>query len=109
VRLEIQFGADYNSNPHDVKRLASEAPLNVSRVVKTPKPVCHIVNFGDSSIDFTLRFWIKDSTAGLTNVRGDVFLALWDALKDNDIEIPFPRRDVTILNDPHELMPIRND
>jgi small-conductance mechanosensitive channel len=109
VRLEIQFGADYNSNPHDVKRLASEAPLNVSRVVKTPKPVCHIVNFGDSSIDFTLRFWIKDSTAGLTNVRGDVFLALWDALKDNDIEIPFPRRDVKILNDPHELMPIRND
>ena len=109
VRLEIQFGADYNSNPHDVKRLASEASLNVSLVVKTPKPVCHIVNFGDSSIDFTLRFWIKDSTAGLTNVRGDVFLALWDALKDNDIEIQFPRSDVTILNDTHELMPIRND
>ncbi len=99
VRLEIQFGVAYASDPHEVKRLASEAPLQVARVVKIPKPVCHIVNLGDSSIDFTLRFWIRDSTAGLTNVRGDVFLALWDVLKENDIEIPFPRRDVTILND----------
>jgi len=30
-------------------------------------------------------------------VRGDAYLALWDALKENDIEIPFPRRDVTML------------
>lgn len=109
VRLEIQFGVAYDSDPHAVKRLASEAPLNVSRVVKMPKPVCHIVNFGDSSIDFTLRFWIKDSTAGLTNVRGDVYLALWDVLKENEIEIPFPRRDVTILNDRPALVPLPND
>lgn len=109
VRLEIQFGVAYDSNPHDVKRLASEAPLNVDRVVKIPKPVCHIVNFGDSSIDFTLRFWIKDSTSGLTNVRGDVYLALWDVLKENDIEIPFPRRDVTILNDGPKPAPLPND
>ncbi|MDR6263187.1 mechanosensitive ion channel domain-containing protein [Roseobacter sp. N2S] len=98
VRLEINFGVSYDSNPHEVKRLASDAPLSVSRVVGIPKPVCHIVNFGDSSIDFTLRFWIRDSTAGLTNVRGDVFLALWDVLAENNIEIPFPRRDVTILS-----------
>ncbi len=109
VRLEIQFGVAYASDPHEVKRLASEAPLNVSRVVKIPKPVCHIVNLGDSSIDFTLRFWIKDSTAGLTNVRGDVYLALWDVLKENDIEIPFPRRDVTILNDRPTPAPMPND
>ena len=64
---------------------------------ENPAPVCHITNFGDSSIDFVLRFWIKDSTAGLTNVRGDTYLALWDVLKENNIEIPFPRRDVTIL------------
>ena len=109
VRLEIKFGVAYESNPHDVKRLASEAPLILPRVVKVPKPVCHIVNFGDSSIDFTLRFWIKDSTAGLTNVRGDVFLALWDVLKENDIEIPFPHRDVTILNDRPSFTPILKD
>ena len=109
VRLEIAFGVSYDSNPHDVKRLASEAPLAVARVVNIPKPVCHIVNFGDSSIDFALRFWIKDSTAGLTNVRGDVFLALWDVLDANDIEIPFPRRDVTILSGSAQSNPLPQD
>jgi small-conductance mechanosensitive channel len=109
VRLEIQFGVAYASDPHEVKRLASEAPLQVARVVKIPKPVCHIVNLGDSSIDFTLRFWIRDSTAGLTNVRGDVYLALWDVLKENNIEIPFPRRDVTILSGTPAAPPLPND
>ena len=109
VRLEINFGVSYDSNPHEVKKLASEAPLSVSRVVPIPKPVCHIVNFGDSSIDFTLRFWIRDSTAGLTNVRGDVFLALWDVLDENNIEIPFPRRDVSILSGAVPTNPLPND
>ena len=48
-------------------------------------------------IDFILRFWIRDPTGGLTNVRGAAFLALWDALKAAEIEIPYPRRDVTIV------------
>jgi len=57
-----------------------------------------VAGFGGSSIDLILRFWIRDPTGGLTNVRGAVFLALWDALKAADIEIPFPRRDVKILS-----------
>lgn len=99
VRLDIHFGVSYSSDPHDVRKIAREAATNVKRVVNVPAPVCHIVGFGDSSIDLVLRFWIKDPTGGLTNVRGDVFLALWDALKENEIEIPFPRRDVQMLKD----------
>ncbi|GHA47427.1 mechanosensitive ion channel protein [Amylibacter ulvae] len=94
VRLDIHFGVSYDSDPHFVKKIASEAPLSVNRVVSSPAPVCHIINFGDSSIDFKLRFWIKDPTSGLTNIRGNVYLALWDTLKEHDIEIPYPRRDV---------------
>lgn len=94
VRLDIHFGVSYDSDPHEVKRIATDAPKSVNRVVSNPAPVCHIINLGDSSIDFKLRFWIKDPTAGLTNIRGNVYLALWDALKENNIEIPFPRRDV---------------
>ncbi len=97
VRLDIHFGVSYDSDPHEVKRLAPAASLKVGRVISTPPPVCHIVGFGDSSIDFILRFWIRDPTKGLTNVRGDVYLSLWDALKEAGIEIPFPRRDITIL------------
>lgn len=97
VRLDIKFGVSYNSDPHAVRKLAREATATVDRVVSIPAPVCHIVGFGDSSIDLLLRFWIKDPSAGLTNVRGNVYLALWDALKRDGVEIPFPRRDVQIL------------
>jgi len=97
VRLDIPFGVAYDSDPHLVREIAKSAAGNVKRIVKIPNPQCHIVGFGDSSIDLKLRFWIRDPSAGLTNVRGDTYLALWDALKENNIEIPFPRRDVTML------------
>jgi small-conductance mechanosensitive channel len=97
VRLDIHFGVSYESDPHLVRVIASDAAAAVARVVSKPAPVCHVVGFGDSSIDFILRFWIKDPTGGLTNVRGAVFLALWDALKVAEIEIPYPRRDLKIL------------
>ncbi|RMH52957.1 MAG: mechanosensitive ion channel family protein [Alphaproteobacteria bacterium] len=98
VRLDVHFGVSYASDPHQVRRLAREAAAGVRRVLPDPAPVCHITGFGESSIDFVLRFWIRDPSAGLTNVRGDVYLALWDALKAAGVEIPFPRRDITILN-----------
>jgi len=97
VRLDIHFGVSYDSDPHLVRVIASDAAATVGRVVANPAPVCHIVGFGDSSIDFILRFWIRDPSSGLTNVRGAVFLALWDALKVAGIEIPYPRRDLRIL------------
>ena len=80
-----------------MREIAKEAASNVKRIVKVPLPQCHIVGFGDSSIDLKLRFWIRDPSAGLTNVRGDTYLALWDAFKEHGIEIPFPRREVSIL------------
>ncbi len=105
VRLDIHFGVSYDSDPHEVKRIASEAPLRVDRIIRKPTPVCHVTGFGDCSIDFILRFWIRDPTKGLTNVRGNVYLALWDALKEAGINIPFPRRDVMVLADPVKAAP----
>jgi len=96
IRLDIHFGVSYDSDPHQVRELAVEAARTVERVVGEPDPVCHLVEFGDSSLNFILRFWIRDPSRGLTNVRGAVFLALWDALKAADIEIPFPQRDVYV-------------
>ncbi len=100
VRLDIYFGCSYNNDPHEVRRLCIKAAESVDRVISNPKPVCHIVGYGDNSVDYILRFWIKDPTGGLTNVRGNVFLAVWDILKENNIEIPFPQRDVRILSVP---------
>ena len=77
-----------------MKRLSVEAAAKVARVVDSPAPMCHLVEFGDSSLNFVLRYWIKDAEKGLTNTKGDVMLALWDALKENNIEIPYPHREV---------------
>ena len=98
VRLDIFFGTAYGDDPHVVRKLAIEAASGVERVLSHPKtPVCHIVGFGDSSVDYILRFWISDPTGGLTNIRGNVYLALWDSFKEHGISIPFPQREVRML------------
>ncbi|MBR2656446.1 MAG: mechanosensitive ion channel [Loktanella sp.] len=99
VRLDIYFGTSYTDNPHEVRKIAIAAAQSVDRVLKSRPTVCHIVGFGDSSVDYILRFWISDPTGGLTNIRGNVFLALWDAFAENGISIPFPQREVKVLND----------
>ena len=97
VRLDIYFGTAYGDNPREVRKLAIDAAAGVDRVLEFRPPVCHIVGFGDSSVDYILRFWIKDPTGGLTNIRGNVYLALWDAFADNGISIPFPQREVKMI------------
>ncbi len=99
VRLDIHFGTAYSDDPHKVRRVAVAAAGSVGRVLATPGkvPVCHIVGFGNSSVDYVLRFWIGDPTAGLTNIRGNVYLALWDAFQAEGISIPFPQREVRLL------------
>lgn len=98
VRLDLFFGTSYGDDPHLVRKLAIEAAGRVNRVLKDRPSVCHIVGFGDSSVDYILRFWIKDPTEGLTNIRGNVYLALWDIFKENSVSIPFPQREVKLLN-----------
>jgi small-conductance mechanosensitive channel len=58
------------------------------------------MEFGDSSINFDLRFWINDPANGSSNVRSDVMMAVWDMLHDMKIEVPFPQRDIHIKSAP---------
>ncbi len=98
VRLDITFGTAYSDSPHAVRKLAIEAAMGVERVLTSRPAVCHIVGFGDSSVDYILRFWIRDPTGGLTNIRGNVYLALWDTFQANGVSIPFPQREVRMLD-----------
>lgn len=105
VRIDVDFGTSYEDDPHEVIRIAIETASAVSRVANAYKaPVCWLTAFGDSSLDFKLRFWISDPANGLTNVRGQVLLALWDAFKAAGISIPFPHREI-IMKTPVELAP----
>ncbi|MDX1513333.1 MAG: mechanosensitive ion channel [Gammaproteobacteria bacterium] len=101
VRLDVPFGVAYASDPHEVTKLAIEAAATVDRVVPSKKPVCWMTGFGDSSLDFLLRFWISDPQNGITNIRGQVLLAVWDAFKENDVGIPFPHREIIMKTPVH--------
>tara|TARA_R100001129_G_scaffold186528_1_gene178669 strand:+ start:8126 stop:9454 length:1329 start_codon:yes stop_codon:yes gene_type:complete len=108
IRLDVDFGVSYDSDPHEVMRIAIKATSDVDRVLTTPKPVCWMTAFGASSLDFKLRFWIQDPQAGLTNIRGKVLLALWDAFKEAGINIPFPHREV-LMRTPVEIVQKKPD
>lgn len=90
VRLEVKFGTTYASEPRRTQAAAIAAALSVKRVQQEPAPICHLLAFGQSSLDFMLAFWIRDPIAGVNSVRSDVLLALWDTLEKEGIAIPKP-------------------
>ena len=90
IRLEVRFGANYSNDPRKVQNAAVAAALSVPRVLKQPAPICHLLAFGTSSLEFRLSFWIGDPSAGITAVRSNVLLALWDTLEREGIGIPKP-------------------
>jgi len=103
VRLELKFGVDVASDPHQVRRVAVAAAATVPRVLPEPTPVCHFAEFSGKSLDFSLRFWIKDPVEGTSNVRGEVLLAMWDAFQREGIKIPSPIQDMRVREPVHVL------
>lgn len=96
VRLDVKFRAGYDADPHEVRRLAMEAAASVPRVIEGKQPVCWLTGFGEFSLEYLLRFWIRDPQQGLVGIQGTVLLAIWDKLKENGISIPLPQREITM-------------
>jgi len=100
MMLISRFGVSYDSDPHHVCQAAVAAAASVPRVLADPPPVCYFEAFGESSLDFSVRYWIADPNEGIINVRAPVMMALWDAFKREGIDIPFPVRDLRITQAP---------
>ncbi|WP_306252668.1 mechanosensitive ion channel family protein [Parvularcula sp. IMCC14364] len=97
VRIHAPFGITYgHRDVRQVQKAVEDLAVTVDRVLEKPRPRCNLVEFGDSSVNFDLRFWINDPRNGITNVRSDVMMAIWDWLHEQEIEIPFPQRDLHI-------------
>ncbi len=96
IRVDASIGVSYSSDVHKVKEILEQIPGKFERVLKRPKPESFLKEFGDSSVNFELQFWIRDPQKGIVNIRSEVLLAIWDAFKENNIEIPFPQRDLHI-------------
>lgn len=101
VRLHAPFGVSYGTKDlRDVVKSAQDVALEIDRVVASPAPRCNLMEFGDSAIEFDLRFWITDPANGISNVRSEVYLAIWEMLAQKGIEVPFPQRDIHIKSLP---------
>jgi small-conductance mechanosensitive channel len=96
LRLKIPIGISYKSDPRKAIELVIEAAKEVDRVLDEPKTVCLMKGFGDSSVDLEARIWIKDPRNGISNVKNEVLLRVWDKFHEHGIEIPFPQRDLHI-------------
>jgi len=94
VRIRTPIGVSYNSDVHKARQICIDAARDTPRVLKHPAPLCHLVEFGDSSVNLELRFWINDPRNGVVNVKSEVLLKIWDSFKAQGVEIPFPQRDV---------------
>lgn len=99
LRLATTVGVAYGTDLDLAMRLMAEAASSQRRVLADPAPRALLTLFGDSSIQLELGFWIADPEAGKGGVTSDVNLAVWRAFRDNGIEIPFPQREVRMLNE----------
>lgn len=96
VRRKLPIGVSYDTDVEKAIELCLDAVKEVPRVLKVPKAVCLIKGFGDSSVDLELRFWINDPEGGVANVSSKVYLEVWKRFQAENIEIPFPQRDLNI-------------
>lgn len=103
VRVAIPVGVSYSSDMDLVEELLVDAVTQCDRVLKNPKPNIWMSEFGDNSVNFEVKAWIRDPEHGVGNVRSAILKAVWKSFKENDIEIPFPQRDVYIKTVPDQL------
>ena len=96
-RIEIIAGVSYNSDPHQVKDLLMQVLNDNKEVIANPEPMVNFNELGESSLDFRLLFWVASSKEWI-RIRSDVIFNIFDILKENNIEIPFPQRDLNIRN-----------
>ena len=95
-RLDVPVSVDYGT---DTELLRSTL-LGVARAhrgaLKQPPPVVHFSGFGESSLDFELRVFLRD-VRNRMGWSSELRFAILEALRDADISIPFPQRDVHIM------------
>lgn len=94
VRLKIPVGVHHKSDLHLAMRLCIEACQQTPRVLSLPAPACLLKGFGDNALELEVRFWIEDAANGISNVRSEILVKIWDAFREHEIELPYPQRDI---------------
>ncbi|MEN8841976.1 MAG: mechanosensitive ion channel domain-containing protein [Octadecabacter sp.] len=96
-RYDVAFSVSYDTDINTIPDIVVPAVAALDFVLDDPMPPdVELENFGDSGIDFIVEFWVNGIDDGRFKYRSHVRFAVWNALKDAGIEIPFPQRVVEI-------------
>ncbi len=93
VRLPINVGVSYGSDLDAVNQALLDVAAENPKIMKVPKPEVHHTNFGNSSWDMRLWAWIKNPKEH-AQIRSELHGAIIKKFRENNIEIPFPQRDL---------------
>ncbi len=98
-RYEAPFSVSYDTDINKVPDIVEKAVATHKGVLSKPYPPdCELRGFGESGVDFCVEFWVNGLDDGKNKFSSDVLFLIWNALKDNNIEIPYPHRIVEIRN-----------
>jgi small-conductance mechanosensitive channel len=99
IRIHCKVGVAYGSDIDLVQKVLLEVAAAHTEVLKTPVPEARFVSFGDSSLDFDLLVWILEPRKEFL-IRSQINYAIDAIFRKNDIEIPFPKRDLYLQMSP---------
>jgi len=101
VDFSVAYATDVRAMVEIIKQAVAEHPQVISgpEIPFEERPDCEIDSFGDNGINMFVEFWMQGIDDGKNRVGGDLLLIILETLKANDIAIPFPQREVTILNE----------
>ena len=100
-RIEILIGTSYDSDPNEVLKVLASIAAENKNVLKKPSPIALFSDFGESSLNFKLRFWVPYEI-GLES-KSSVSIGIYNRFKELGIKIPFPQRDINIKNSTNQL------
>ncbi|MEC3859906.1 mechanosensitive ion channel domain-containing protein [Mesobacterium sp. TK19101] len=96
-RYEVEFSVSYDTDINRVPDIVGTAVAAHPAVLDTPEPPdVELRGFGDSGVDFAVEFWVNGLDDGKNKYTSQIRFLIWNALKDADIEIPYPRRVVEL-------------
>ena len=95
---EITIGVGYRHSPESVKKALLEAATGTEGILEKPQPVARLTQYGDFAISYTTKFWIQDYRF-YPDIENSFRSKLWYIFKRQGITIPFPIRDVRIVDE----------
>ena len=96
VRIRVPVGVAYGSDLKLLQRLLLEAAAEHPKALRDPSPVVLFTEFGDSSLNFELGVWTQEMTATPIHFTSEMNFIIDQKLRENNIEIPFPQRDLHV-------------